>query len=330
MIKKNNQGSGRKSYDKYRLSKNTYVLYDLLKKAYAPLVIFVYNREEKIKKCIEALRKTVLVDKTDIYIFADGPKNEKDVEAVNRVRKFINQLPNEGCFKNINIIERESNIGLANSVISGVSEVIEKYGKVIVVEDDLVVSERFLIYMNEALAFYQRNKRIGSVAAYSPNIKKILQYKKDLYFTRKGECWGWGTWLETWIDCDWQVKDYSKFKKNKIKRWSFNTLQKRISIMLDKQQEGKNNSWAVRWVYYLYKKRKLTVYPKISLVQNIGMDESGQHCVKTNLWDVNLSKEENIQMCRVHYSPILEHEVAIHGYTTLRLKVKKWIEKVLR
>ena len=126
----------------------------------APVVIFVYNRPEHTKKTIEALAENYLAKETDVFIFSDAAKNEKATANVQLTRKYIESIPDKNLFKSVEIIKASKNKGLANSVISGVTEIIGKFGKVIVVEDDLVTSKDFLQYMNGALEYYKNNDRL--------------------------------------------------------------------------------------------------------------------------------------------------------------------------
>ena len=182
-----------------------------------------------------------------------------------------------------------------------------------------------------SLSFYKDDFRIGSIAGYTPQFKGLRNYKHDIYLTRKAESWGWATWLDRWHCCDWDVKDYNYFRNSKLKRYKFDKIQRRISNLLDNQQLGKNDSWAVRWVYYLYTKKQMTVYPKVSLVSNRGFDNSGRHCVETNVWDVELQR--NVQISNFEKLTLnrkLERQTAKWDSTSLLKKIKCKIESVTR
>ena len=137
----------------------------------SPVVLFVYNRPEHTKKTIEALQQNHLASESNLYIFSDGCKNENDKIRVEKVREFIQSVKG---FKSVSITQREKNLGLANSVITGVSDVINKFGKVIVLEDDLVISPYFLQYMNKALDFYEKEEQVISIHGYIYPVKKEL------------------------------------------------------------------------------------------------------------------------------------------------------------
>ena len=253
----------------------------------APIVLFVYNRADHTKKTIEALKKNKLANESELFIFSDASKNINSSEAVKEVRKYIKTITG---FKNIIIKEAPTNKGLANSVISGVTEIVDKYKKVIVLEDDLVTSFNFLEYMNEALSFYQKDKRIWSISGYNPPINISKKYYNDVYLGVRASSWGWGTWKDRWGKNDWHVLDYNDFSRNKTKIRKFNRGGNDMAEMLKNQMESKIDSWAIRWCYNQFKDNSYTVFPIISKVQNIGMDGSGVHCGVNSCNDVVLDK----------------------------------------
>lgn len=257
----------------------------------APVAVFGYNRADKLKMCLDALEKNELADETDLFIFADGAKRAEDSEKVGQVRDFIRRYRENSAFKEVIVVEQQHNLGLASSIIGGVTRVISKYQKVIVVEDDLIVSADFLAYMNQALDYYQDMKEYGSISAYTYPIPELKSYDKDIYVTRKGDCWGWGTWYDRWKQADWSVADFDAYLHDKKRRKAFDSIQKGIDSMLVAQQAGEIDSWAVRWCYHLFNHQLLTVYPRISRTKNIGFDGSGVHCVDSKDSDKRFNDE---------------------------------------
>lgn len=268
----------------------------------APIVIFTFNRLEHTKKTIEALKKNDLAIDSEIYIFSDGPRNNEEVISVEKVRNYIKTIDG---FKKINIIESKINKGLAKSVIEGVTDIIQKYGKVIVIEDDLVTSKHFLKYMNEALDIYQERPDIWSISGYTPNIKIPKNYTDEVYLIKRGASWGWATWKDRWKLNDWEIKDYNEFKKNIKLRKSFNEAGSDMSPMLNDQMKGRINSWAIRWGYNQFKMNMWTIYPIRSLVKNIGNDLSGTHTSITNKYNVILATEKPNLNKSVQINPLL-------------------------
>ena len=251
----------------------------------SPILLFVYNRPQHTIETLNALKNNFLAKESDLYIFSDAPKDERQVKRVNEVRKIIENT--EG-FKSVNIIKAEQNKGLANSIIEGVTNIINHFGKVIVLEDDLVTSPTFLRYMNNALNLYSQDDRIWSISGYSPNFQISSTYKDDVYLAPRGSSWGWATWKDRWNLVDWDIKDYEEFKNNISSRKQFNKGGNDLAFMLDDQMAGRIDSWAIRWVYNQYKQSKYTIYPTKSLVKNIGLDFSGTHSSKTKKYHVDL------------------------------------------
>lgn len=255
----------------------------------APIVLFTFNRLDHTKKTIDALKENILAKESELFIFSDGARNSEEYIKVKSVRKYLKSIDG---FKKINIIEAEKNRGLAKSVISGVTDIINKYGKVIVLEDDLVTSKYFLKYMNEALTIFKEREDIWSISGYGPNINIPTDYKDDIYITKRGSSWGWATWKDRWELVDWKVSDYNIFKSNREMIQEFNLSGKDLVPMLDDQIAGRIDSWAIRWVYSQFRNNMYTVYPIKSLVKNIGNDLSGTHTTTTTHFNVKLGEKE--------------------------------------
>ncbi|WP_297963003.1 glycosyltransferase family 2 protein [uncultured Anaerovibrio sp.] len=244
----------------------------------APVVIFVYNRLEHTQRLVESLAKNTLAAESEIFIFSDAAKNDNAKQKVDAVREYIKALEQSKDFKSVKAIYAENNQGLAKSVISGVDRIIQEYGKVIVLEDDLVLSPHFLEFMNQSLEKYQKEPRVFSVSGFSRDIEYLRNLDVDMYFAVRAQSWSWGTWLDRWEKIDWDVKDYNKFKYSLSARSAFNAGGDDMSSLLDRQQCGKINSWAIRFCYAQYKQNAYTVQPRETLVGNCGQDGSGTHC----------------------------------------------------
>ncbi len=264
----------------------------------SPITLFVYNRPIHTKKTVQALLKNKLASKSILYIYSDYPKKEEHIKDVKKVREYIHTIKG---FKEIHIIERKQNYGLAKSIIEGVTEVINKHGRVIVLEDDLITSHMFLTFMNNMLETYEKEKKIYSITGYnhpSKLMKIPKEYKYDIYFSPRAGSWGWATWKDRWDKADWEVKDYKEFKNNKQLQKEFNKGGDDMTDMLINQMEGKLDSWAIRWCYTLFKNNAYCIYPTRSYVDNIGMDGSGVHCGKSGKYDndVFVTSEKQLKL----------------------------------
>lgn len=259
----------------------------------APILLFTYKRLDALKKTIEALSVNELALESDLYIFSDGPKTTKDQIAIQEVRTYLKTVKG---FKSIHIKTSETNKGLANSIISGVSEVIELSDKVIVMEDDLLTTSNFLMFMNNALSEYENEHKVFSVSGYSMNLNREVNKSSETYFLNRGWSWGWATWKSRWEHVDWEMKDYESFRKDKNKKSEFAMGGSDLNKMLRNQMEGALDSWAIRWFYHQFKVKGLTLYPVCSKVYNNGFDQLATHTTGSNsrylpLLDKDLSEE---------------------------------------
>lgn len=250
----------------------------------APIALFTYNRLQHTRLTIEALAANEMASESELYLFSDAPRTDAQHEAVHQVRDFLHTISG---FKSVTVIERETNLGLANSIIDGVTRLTESHGRVVVLEDDLFTSPYFLRYMNEALEMYATDEQVISIHGYVYPLKKHVP---ELFFIRGADCWGWATWQRGWRLFD---KDGSKLldrlREQKLERkFNFDNSYPYMK-MLEDQVNGINNSWAIRWNAAAFLENRLTLYPGHSLVRNIGFDESGTHCGANENFDVVLA-----------------------------------------
>ncbi|GHT90456.1 hypothetical protein FACS1894122_00740 [Alphaproteobacteria bacterium] len=252
-------------------------------KKLAPIVLFTYNRLHHTRQTVEALKANELASESELFIFSDGAKNAQAEEKVNEVREYIRTITG---FKRVEIIESDSNKGLANSVIYGVTKIVNQYGKVIVLEDDLVTSKYFLRYMNDALELYENDEEVATISGYVYPIHNL----SESFFISFGESWGWATWSRAWriFEPDGEKLLNGIRSKNLEKKFDFNDTYPYVQ-MLEDQINKKNNSWAIRWSASIFLKNKLCLYPQKSFVHNIGFDGGGVHCGECHQYDVQLA-----------------------------------------
>lgn len=229
---------------------------------YAPIVMFTYCRLENTRETVEHLLRNEEAKESDLIIYSDAPKNERAEEGVKKTREYIHSISG---FRSIKIIEREKNMGLANSIVDGVTSVVNQYGRVIVLEDDLSVSPFFLKYMNEGLDRYENRDDIVSIHGYIYPVKTKLP---EAFLIKGADCWGWATWKRGWDIFSFDAKSlYEQIKKaHRAKEFDFNYSYPYMD-MLRRQIDGSAGSWAVCWYASTFLKEKYTVYPGQSLVQ---------------------------------------------------------------
>lgn len=241
----------------------------------APIALFVYNRPGHTQRTVEALRTSELARQSDLFVFADGAKNEHAVAAVGEVRKLIRAIDG---FKSVTIIERERNLGLSKSVISGVTQLCNDYGRAIVVEDDVLTAPDFLVFVNQGLHRYKEESGVFSIGAFNLPIVTPEAYSYDAFWSYRFFCWGWGTWKDRWEKADWSVKDFPEFMADRKKQERFNQGGDDLSWLLARHMEGKVDSWDTVWAYTHSKHDAVSLLPVSSKVYNIGLDGSGTHC----------------------------------------------------
>ena len=238
----------------------------------APVVLFVYRRPIHTEVVISSLLKNKLAKKTDLIIYSDAAKEIEHEMGVNSVREFIKKISG---FNSISIIYRDFNYGLCKSIVRGVSEQLQINREVIVLEDDLVVSQNFLEYMNFFLNLYQDDEAVMSIHGYV--YPSITPYP-NTFFIKGADCWGWGTWRRAWKHyIDDPELLLREIKKNKLESKFDMDNSYPFTKMLKECVLGKNDSWAIRWYASSFLRNGLTLYPSKTLVDNIGFDGSGTH-----------------------------------------------------
>jgi len=253
---------------------------------FAPIILFVYNRLGHTQKTLEALGRNDLARESDLFIYSDGFKDENIRSKVEEVRGYIQEIKG---FKSVTIVQREYNWGLANNIIDGATQIVNKYGKVIVLEDDLVTVPFFLTFMNHALDYYVEDRRIFCVTGYNyPALRMPLPngYSDEIYFSQRPSSWGWATWQDRWGKAKWDMKIYQQDMKKREFRRQCNKLGDDFLRMFYLQIRGKINSWAIRWDISCLRNSGYCVYPVNSLVRNIGFDDSGKGLYRPDGKDV--------------------------------------------
>lgn len=270
----------------------------------APIVLFTYNRLWHTQQTVEALQRNLLASESELFIFSDGGKNEGDWKKVYAVREYLHTIDG---FKKTHITEQKENKGLANSIIDGVTKIVNEYGRIIVLEDDLVTSKYFLQYMNDALKIYETCEEVACISGYTYPIDTL----PDTFFIKGTDCWGWATWKRGWDLFNANGKELLEQICSRGLEAEFDFKNSYpYTQMLKDQINGKNNSWAVRWYASAFLKDKLCLYPQKAFVQNIGCDDTGTHCGNSLKFNVTIAEnyttikkipaEENLLIkCRI-------------------------------
>lgn len=291
--------------------------------SFAPIVLFAYNRPIHIKKVLDALAMNIEAKDSLLYIYCDGAKenvSEVTSQKIIETRTIVNL---ENRFLKVIIKEHKKNKGLANSIIDGVTEIVNKYGTIIVLEDDIVPSQGFLKYMNDALNLYFNEPQVGCIHAWNYDLN-VSSYTESTFFLKGADCWGWATWKRAWDEFNPDGKELLETLESKKLEFEFNRKNTHSFIeMLKNQIEGKNDSWAIRWHASLFLKNMYCLHPSRPIVKNIGLDNTGVHCGISNLKQVPTNSIE------INKIPIQESDWFFEAYTeflkeSVHLTTTKW------
>jgi len=256
----------------------------------APIALFVYNRPDHTRRTISYLQQNLLADESRLFIFCDAAKTDADKAKVEQVRQLAQDVSG---FKSVKVILRDHNLGLAESIISGVTQLVYEYGKVIVFEDDLLSSPYTLQYFNDALTKYASHEQVMHIGAYMYNLPdKTLP---ETFFYRAATSWGWATWARAWKNFEPNVDTLiNQFDTMKIARFS---IEGKMNFwkQIEQFKAGKNNSWAIRWYASIFLKNGLTLNPSQSLIQNIGHDGTGVHSNNEDIYHVQMARKQVTQ-----------------------------------
>ena len=249
----------------------------------APILLFVYNRPNHTRQTVASLLKNSLAAESPLFIYSDNAKTDADLQAVEETRQFIRHISG---FASVTLIEREENWGLARNIIDGVTTQVSRFGRVIVMEDDLITAPYFLQFMNDALETYKDEPRVGHIQACDFTNDPSLP---DTFLIKFTGSWGWATWDRAW-------KYFNPDGKELLRQLEERNLTRRFDLngnypftrLLRRQIEGKNNSWAIRWNASLFLADILSLNTGRSLIQNIGFDGSGTNCGGGGLYSSTL------------------------------------------
>ena len=304
-------------------------------KGFAPIVLFIYNRPEHARQTLEALSLNTLGDESDLFIYADGPKENATPEALERIRHTREVARSKQWCKTVTVIESEKNKGLAASIISGVTEIVKKYGKVIVLEDDIVTGKHFLEFMNEALDKYENEKAVWHITGWRDPVKNAVEGKS--YFYPIMDCWSWATWADRWRYFKKDVAYYQNVFTNKMKfHFNIEGSEPGMWSQIQGNASGKINTWAIFWYATIFLKKGLCLAPTKSLVKNIGFDNSGVHCGQNSCEDIRHDLDFEIKSFPKSVAiDILEYKKNIKFYKKIRRKpfyrkLKDFVKFILR
>ena len=302
----------------------------------APIVFFAYNRPHHTRQVLEALHRNKYADESSLFIYTDGPApdaSEEILEAIDAVKKIVHEK--KWC-KKVNIIEAAVNKGLVSSTIEGLTKILNEFGKVIVMEDDVLVSPGFLTYMNDALDFYENNPKVMHISAFARPDIDVTEVKESTYFFYHTTTWGWGTWKRAWDKFTpdaMAVMEAAKKKGGTRKLNMDGTFE--FFWGLHAIAKSNMNSWNTIWHSIVFLNDGLVLYPKKSLVSNIGHDGSGTNCVPDQRFQINdeaLAKEIPVTAIPlVEHEAVRKHYVQLHSFAyRLKFAIKHYLRFLIK
>lgn len=293
----------------------------------APILIFAYNRPVHLQQTLDALSLNAEAKNSDLYIFCDGAKPNaqgldlKKIESVQIIAK------NENRFKSATIKIRESNYGLAQSIILGVTEVINIHGRIIVLEDDIVSGKFFLKFMNDALNVYENSEKVYGISGHRYDFIKYVD--SETYFLPISCSWSFATWKDNWEKINFNTNElYDTIKRNNDeKKLNFGNLD--FFQMLTAQKNGNINSWAIRYYVSMFIQKGYYIYPKSPLIKNIGFDGSGVHCLSDTKSENKKNSLENKRIIVSKQFPKTKKLIKLQSvFAKLILKFNRIVKKV--
>ena len=277
----------------------------------APVIIFAYNRPDHFLNLMNSLESNDIASKSDIYVFIDGVAENSHLDSNHKVIEISER---DWKFQSVKIIKRDSNLGLKENIITGISEIIDMHNKVIVLEDDLVVGKYFLNFMNHSLNKYENEDRVWHINGF--NYKTFLRNSNSSFFSTHMNCWGWGTWENNWKELKNNLEN--KIKKEDINKFNFDGFIRNNYQQIVLNEEKKINTWAIFWYQTIFINSGLCLMPNKSLVYNAGFDGSG----------INTSKQE-YKLQKLNNSRIIKYPTKVEESKFNKIAMKYYFFKLI-
>lgn len=246
-----------------------------------PIALFAFKRPRETLLTLESLAKNRGAKSHPLYIFCDGPRRPDEKAGVEETRKIVRS---QKWTERVSVIEKEKNQGLANSIITGVNQLCEEYGRAIVIEDDLLLSEGCLEYFDKSLGKYQSEDQVMQISGHRFYDRRETEDESS-FFIPLTTSWGWATWSRAWKHFDPNMTGNEVLRSDMAMRKRFNLNDSYpFASMVEDQKAGKVDSWAICWVWSMFKRNGLTLYPTKTLVKNIGFSTNSQHTKSELPW----------------------------------------------
>lgn len=263
---------------------------------FAPIVVSVYDRLDHLKRCVESLKTNNLAIESILYVVSDAAYKEEHVDRIRRVRDYISSI---NGFKEVRPVFREKNLGAQKSVGLVLDNILSTNDSFIFLEDDIVVSNNFLQYLNDGLAYYREQKNVFAICGFKAPFDLPFNYKEDVFFYPCNSPWGFATWKDRWVSVNHDYYDrYSELKKDRQKFKEFVSIGFYIKGILKADSKEEIVAGDLRVYYHMFQHNMCSVFPVKSKTQNWGFDGTGEHCGNKNAWwakpDLDISRQKTI------------------------------------
>lgn len=249
----------------------------------APIIVFCYNRPDHLEQTLDALSRNELADQSTLYIYCDGPKEGASDEMQKKIADVRQVARKRQWCKEVHVVEREHNVGLMSNIVGAVTEIVNQYGRVITMEDDIITSKGYLRFMNEALELYKDDEQVMHVSGYMwPHKYKL---PNTFFYEVPYPGGGWATWQRAWQHYTNDVQSLYNYwctRWDEFNKFGDNYLQKQ----LEANYQGTMKTWFIKWHAVMLQRGALTLYPGQSLTNNIGFDDQATNCYTTTKFDV--------------------------------------------
>jgi len=276
-----------------------------------PLAIFTYNRPYHTQQTLQYLAKCPRLDECEIVIFCDGANRPEHQTQVEQVREAVSDWAK---LHNAQVITRVENFGLKKSIETGVTDLCRKFGRIIVLEDDLLVNPAFIDYQLQALDHYADDERVWQVAGFTFPFDKSSE--QGTMLLPLSTTWGWGTWQRAW-------KHYNSDPTEAVEYLAVSDNAYRFDLegaypytqMLTGVAQNHLQSWGVLFWYMVWRHKGYVVYPCQSLVANLGFDDSGVNSgCHLNQWNSVTLNDHGDRAWRFAVTPDEDNYVRLRKY----------------
>lgn len=254
----------------------------------APIGVSTYGRLQHLQRTITALQKNTLAQESELFVFSDAPRLG-DEDRVAAVRKYLRKIDG---FKEVHVIERTENSRVVNNR-GGMRMLLDQFGKMIFLEEDVVTAPGFLSFMNQALTTYRNNDKVFAITGYCPPIDARKYISSDAFLLQTCNFWGFAIWKERYDQVSMQTPSCEVFKTilNPFSLASYMRIGSDMPHLFLLDAQGIIDAGDIKFAFEMWKKGSYLLIPTFSLSMSIGLDGTGVHCGMERKYDTEMSSD---------------------------------------